>query len=408
MAKIARATQTVFGTTGLTPTAGFAAAANGTTTTEVGSSNTPANIMTGQATAWAAGWLAATLGASKFPAIEDMNGVHNVVTSQLAYLFQQGIAEWDSGTTYNIGSFCCAVGTTQLYTSVGNANLNNALGSAVSNANWTYLGDLAQLRIGLTGNSSFYVTTAGNDSTGFGTAGSPWLTIQHAISYIANFIDLKGFVATINVADGTYTAPTVLSQPFVGGGVTNVIVKGNTGTPSNVLINTTTGSAFTALYPGSGFLVQDLKITTSGSTSYAGLSATDNSEIQFTNIVFGAISGPQITANNGGIVRCNGNYTINGAAPSHINCKTNGIFLCISETVTITGTPAFSTAFAIAADGAQLDVEGNTYSGSATGTRFAVSNNAVINTNGAGATYLPGNGAGTGTNSGTTPFGLYA
>lgn len=43
------------------------------------------------------------------PYMEDMNGYMYMVTSQLAYIFQQGAAiEWDANTTYYTGSIVCA------------------------------------------------------------------------------------------------------------------------------------------------------------------------------------------------------------------------------------------------------------------------------------------------------------
>ena len=65
-------------------------------------------------------------------------------------------------------------------------------------------------------------------------------------------------------------------------------------------------------------------------------------------------------------------------------------------TVTLTGTPAFS-AFASAASTGLINPASNvTFSGSATGARYAISSNGTINTNGGGASFLPGNSAGSG------------
>ena len=145
MARLSRVTQAIFSTTGLTPTAGFAAAANGTVTTEAGSSNTIANIMTGQAGAWAGGLATAVLGGSKFPAIEDVNGVLNVATTQLAYVLQQGIPEYDAGTTYYAKNMVIKATTNQLYSSVTDGNIGNALTDAT---NWTLLVDFATIGAG--------------------------------------------------------------------------------------------------------------------------------------------------------------------------------------------------------------------------------------------------------------------
>lgn len=146
MAGLTRYTQSLFASSGLTPTAGFGAAANGTTTTENGSSNTPSNIMTGTAGAWSGGWLSAVLGASKFPAIEDMNAVFYALSYQLAYLLERGLPEYDSGTTYNQFDIARNPSSYQLFGSLINTNLGNALPTAPnSNANWQYLGDLSSL-----------------------------------------------------------------------------------------------------------------------------------------------------------------------------------------------------------------------------------------------------------------------
>lgn len=164
MAGIPRITQVVFGSTGLTGTGGFGAAAGGTVTTEQANANTLSNLMS--TSAWPAGWLNATLGSTKFPAIEDMNAVDYTLSTQIAYLLERGIPEYDVGTTYNANDICRAIGGLNLYASVGNANVGNA----VSNASfWTSLGSLGNLggsisEQAITGASH---TLASTDSTFF-------------------------------------------------------------------------------------------------------------------------------------------------------------------------------------------------------------------------------------------------
>jgi hypothetical protein len=63
-------------------------------------------------------------------------------------------------------------------------------------------------------------------------------------------------------------------------------------------------------------------------------------------------------------------------------------------TLTLTGTPNFSVAFADVSGG-ELQCYGMTFSGSATGIRYSVGNYGIIITNGGGASYLPGSTAGT-------------
>lgn len=55
-----------------------------------------------------AGW-ASAIQADKAPYEEDTNGLFYAITSQLAYIFQQGIPEWDENTTYFQNSQCSVV-----------------------------------------------------------------------------------------------------------------------------------------------------------------------------------------------------------------------------------------------------------------------------------------------------------
>lgn len=74
---------------------------------------------------WASGWFSAVIGGNS-PAIEDMNALFYVLSYQLAYLMQAGVAEWDATTTYYIGSFA-SDGLGNIYSSIVDTNLNNAL-----------------------------------------------------------------------------------------------------------------------------------------------------------------------------------------------------------------------------------------------------------------------------------------
>lgn len=103
-----------------------------------------------QLAAWSTGWRAALI-ANKAPILQDMNAWMYVHSYLLAYLFQEGIAEWDAGTTYNKGSVVKSPYTgsslnTQLYGSLVDSNTNNALPVLQSDANWQYLGNLADIQ----------------------------------------------------------------------------------------------------------------------------------------------------------------------------------------------------------------------------------------------------------------------
>lgn len=57
------------------------------------------------------------------PALEDLNSLYYLMTRQLAYLMQAGVAEYDSGTSYYIGSIVNVSGVT--YVSLTDDNLSN-------------------------------------------------------------------------------------------------------------------------------------------------------------------------------------------------------------------------------------------------------------------------------------------
>jgi hypothetical protein len=64
-------------------------------------------------------------------------------------------------------------------------------------------------------------------------------------------------------------------------------------------------------------------------------------------------------------------------------------------TVTITGTPAFSSQFVGASFDAMAKTQSVTFSGSATGKRYSAAQTAMVYTGTGNASYLPGNSAGT-------------
>lgn len=70
------------------------------------------------------GWSDAVLGDNS-PALEDMNAIHLLYAYQLAYIFENGVPEWDSTTTYYKGGIVNVSGT--LYESIADNNLGNAV-----------------------------------------------------------------------------------------------------------------------------------------------------------------------------------------------------------------------------------------------------------------------------------------
>jgi hypothetical protein len=211
-------------------------------------------------------------------------------------------------------------------------------------------------------------------------------------------LDLAGFTATIQVADGTYTAGLNVASSPVGG---NVALVGNATTPANCIISTTGGDAImigaAVNLSLSGFKLQT---TTSGNAINATVSGANITISGLMN--FGSCAGVQIRAVRGGNVSIASPYTISGGGTVHYQSAQSGVIAGANQTITLTGTPGFTT-FADANTVAFINLFGFTFSGSATGTRYSVALNGAINTFGSGGTFFPGNAAGA-----TTTGGVYA
>jgi len=241
----------------------------------------------------------------------------------------------------------------------------------------------------LTANRTYYVRTDGSDSnTGLAnTSGGAFLTIQKAVDVITGSLLLAGFTTTVQVADGTYTGAVVL-PPLPDSGT--VVIQGNSGTPANVLISTTSASCFTADGARVNYTIKDLKVQTT--TSGYGIYASNSSKILFGNMVFGACASHHLRSDNFASVTASSSYSITGSAASHVTANFGGYVRVLGVTVTLTGTPAFSGAFASASGVGVIYLAALTFTGSATGKYHDAQGNSVIYVNGL---TLPGNAAGT-------------
>src|ERR1700743_245726 len=77
------------------------------------------------------GWATAVVGTNSF-AIEDFNALWWLVTYQLAYLLERGVAEWDSNTTYSAGDIVRDnISTGLAYVSLVNSNIGNPVTDGV-------------------------------------------------------------------------------------------------------------------------------------------------------------------------------------------------------------------------------------------------------------------------------------
>ncbi len=265
----------------------------------------------------------------------------------------------------------------------------------------------------LTANTTYYVdASAGNDSNNGLTAGTAWQTLQHAVDFIVSNVDLAGYIALISCT-GTFTAGVITTKAWRGGSASSVIFSFAPSTEVNVI----SSSCFFCSGEGAGFSVNTPSGTevictaTGAGVNEGSVIIASRDTVIYQNINFGACSQAHIVASNNGIATCVGSYTVSGSASQHQlgNLRGEISYTQPGTQVTLTGTPAFTQWIELGDQ--SLAIVPHTavaFIGSgATGSRYTVLDTSVIDTQGGGATFFPGNAAGTGGVMTTPLFGIY-
>jgi hypothetical protein len=330
----------------------------------------------------------------------DANGLLYDVSNGLRWLQAGGPMPYDATFVSDTGGYpsgaiiSSAASPGVLWVSTAE---NNTTDPDAGGANWVKA-SIINARLRLLGNITFYVATTGNDANSGLVVGSPFLTIQKAATTIQNVYDLNGFTATVSIAAGTYSA----------GAQINGAVPGET-SPSSIVFTVPSG---TATVNGVGFAFaanQGAMFTLSsngfvlGASLSGGLGSSlivsGGGKINIAGVLnFGAAATDHVLATTGGLVSYNAVEAVSGGGASHFRAHAGGVIIANSVGVTLTGTPSFSTAYAIADETSVIEAQGYTItSGSATGKRYDASLAGIINTFGGGANVFPGNSAGTAT-----------
>lgn len=257
-----------------------------------------------------------------------------------------------------------------------------------------------QFREKLSAARTYYVRTDGSDSNDglSNTSGGAFLTIQKAIDVAAS-LDNGGFGITIQVGAGTYVANNILKS-FVGSGIVNITGAGDT----TVIAPNVTGPCFGDSVSSGGWLgaydITSMKLAPTAADCWGIGSIWSAGGIAYfgsINFAFAGASGKHISVGRGAFVgNKNRNYTITNGGVSlyaHVTAYDGGQIRTQSCAVTLSGTPSFTGAFALADRGGTILSNSNTYTGGATGPRYNAFRSGGVLTFG-GETYLPGDSAG--------------
>ncbi len=239
---------------------------------------------------------------------------------------------------------------------------------------------------------TYYVRSGGSGGNSGLSASDAFATLQQAADAVAA-LDRSIYNVTIDVGSGTFTGGCDITGWGPGSGQ----VTFNGAGIASTTISTTSDDCFNVANARCAIQNMKLETTTGGCCIRTGLGA----DVTHGALDFGATALAHIWAEFPGRVQAGGaNYTISGGGIAHILCRYGAVVASYAGTVTISGTPAFSSGFITAGPTGMVEYGGRTFSGSATGTRHVTTLNAVVSTSGGGATYLPGNANGTPSNGG--------
>lgn len=265
--------------------------------------------------------------------------------------------------------------------------------------------NMSPVRTLLSSALTLYVNgSTGNDNNLGTTAGAPFLTIQAAINALYSRYDFNGFGCTVNVANGTYGSGTPTNGftanfqgPPLGIGGNFINLVGNVAAPANCICFGTNANAINI--SGCYVTVQGFTITASGSTnsfvgnSGYGVQINSGGYLSINNCTFGTCGNTHIHSGAGGAACVIGaGMTFTGSTPTPIVAD-NGFIWMPGQSINVTGLSC--TIFITAADNGIIQASSDTFVGTATGARYSVATGGILLTNGGGASYFPGNSAGT-------------
>jgi hypothetical protein len=245
------------------------------------------------------------------------------------------------------------------------------------------------IRATISAATAYYVDNDAGSDANDGSVATPWATLQHAVDYLAEYVDFNDQTVTVHVADSVSTYAGAALRPFVGGG--NLVFLGNNTTLGNVKMGNSPEVAAVYSPPGgpgetlfwiSGF---EFVQTNGAALDFDG---PDRGTCILGEPTFLQASKNKYSScqNNGFVLIGNifdnslGTSVVDGDAlathtPSAFyasyNANTYGAFINC-DNYSITGTVAFSSAFAQVIAGFASFAGDCTVSGTVTGPKFEV------------------------------------
>jgi hypothetical protein len=289
--------------------------------------------------------------------------------------------------------------------SFGAGNIGEMLWMLFDGSNFQIVNPPSQLLNNLT---IFVNSSTGSDSldgsqaTVSGTKG-PLQHIQTAVNKAFNYPPSQ-FSVTIQCADGTYSE-SVTVGPIPG---PSIIINGDSGSPINVVVNGANSSNTFQVSGPNNVTIQNLKITTgTGTGPPSGFFASKGATLTTSNTVSGFCDFAVHEAFGPSTIHI-GSHTYSGSSTFAMGSFFGGFILPTQGATYTISTGITVTAFATASGNGSMEVPvpgspSFINPGFVTGSKFQAVINGVIDTQGLGVNYFPGNSAGT-----VTTGGVYA
>lgn len=234
-----------------------------------------------------------------------------------------------------------------------------------------------------------------NDGSAY-TAGGAFKTIRKAVQ-VAHTFNFGGAqddaLAEIIIEPGTYAEIDRISFSGLISGPNAWLRLRPEGYPDDYSYSaatvtiSTTGTAISAA--ATYIELFGIKVTAGGN----GIVSSQGGYIGLVGVNLGACTNAQLQATNQGTIDSYAQLDVSGSAQQMLFGRYNG-FLELEDDVVLTGTPNFTET--VRADGGGIvQFDGSTLTGAATGKRYRAVSGGIIQTFGAGATYIPGSVAGT-------------
>ena len=261
----------------------------------------------------------------------------------------------------------------------------------------------------IVGTVTYYVNpVTGSDSNNGLSSGTAWATLTHAYRWLQQNINANGQQVIIDCAFPNNPTPYA---PFVAtGGITGIFSPGQLmivgdNTSQHCSISLTAGNGVCvngnsgALFEITGFSLQ------STGSDVVGIAGSAGSQITYGDIAFGSFGAYGVVGSgSGSIVSSVFNTTLTAIGTCISMFNANELATMHLDVATVNNSLTVSGGYISISDGALVTVDSSTFGGSGvTGSRFNISMNGMMDTNGAQSTpstnYIPG------TTDGTTATG---